>query len=220
MARVVGIDLGTTNSLVAVLEDGGPRCLPDPETGEILLPSAVAFLPDGHDRGEEGVIAVYDLGGGTFDISILRLHGGVFEVLSTNGDTRLGGDDMDVRLAERLLAELPEKLRPHPQVRAQVLQLAERTKRALSDREETGVVLAFPDGSGEARLTITRRDFEALIQDVVERTNRPCRQALKDAGLRAEQVEHVVAVGGSTRVPVVRRQIETLFGRPPISGID
>ena len=179
-----------------------------------------ASLAYGLDRGDEGVVAVYDLGGGTFDVSILRLRGGVFEVLSTNGDTRLGGDDMDVRLADRLLAELPERFRTHPQVAAQVLQLAEQTKRALSDRQETPLVLGFPDGSGEARVTITRAEFEELIHEIVERTTRPCRQALKDAGLRPEDVQHVVAVGGSTRVPFVRGHIQALFGRAPLTDID
>jgi Fe-S protein assembly chaperone HscA len=353
MARVVGIDLGTTNSLVAVSEPDGLLCLPDPATGDVLLPSAVAFLPGGEvvvgrraralagelpfdavlsikrfmglgdehvtdedrrryrfappreggggtvrllaggreltppeisayvlrelkhraeavlgepvdravitvpayfndsqrqatraagklagldvlrlvneptaaalayglDRGDEGIVAVYDLGGGTFDVSILRLRGGVFEVLATNGDTRLGGDDLDARLAERILTELPAGLRSHPQIRAQVLQLAEQTKRTLSDREETEIVLGLPEG-GEVRLPLTRAAFEALVQDVVERTSRPVRQALKDAGITAAELTNVVAVGGSTRVPLVRRHMEKLFGRRPLTEID
>jgi molecular chaperone HscA len=353
MARVVGIDLGTTNSLVAVLDEGGPRCLPSPETGETLLPSAVSFLPNGQvvvgarakalaaelpfdtilsvkrfmglgeehvtgedrrryrmsdhrhgsdvvrivaggrertppeiaayvlrelkrwaeaalgepveravvtvpayfndsqrqatraagklagldvlrlvneptaaalayglDKGDEGVVGVYDLGGGTFDVSILRLHAGVFEVLATAGDTRLGGDDLDARLAERILAELPERVRTHPQVRAQVLALAEQTKRALTERDETEIVLGLPDQSGEVRLPMTRATFESLVEDVVERTGRPSRQALKDAGLTAADLRNVVAVGGATRVPLVRRYMERLFGRPPLTSID
>jgi molecular chaperone DnaK (HSP70) len=143
-------------------------------------PTAAA-LAYGLDRGDEGTVAVYDLGGGTFDVSILRLRGGVFEVLSTNGDTRLGGDDMDVRLANWILGELPEKLRHHPQVNAQILQLAEQTKRALTDRDQTEIVLGLPDGSGEVRRTLTRHEFETMIEGIVERTLRPCRQAIKDA---------------------------------------
>jgi molecular chaperone DnaK (HSP70) len=179
-----------------------------------------ASLAYGLDRGDEGTVAVYDLGGGTFDVSILHLRGGVFEVLSTNGDTRLGGDDMDVRLANWILAELPEKLRHHPQVHAQVLQLAEQTKRTLSDREQTEIVLGLPDGSGEVRRTLTRHELETMIEGIVERTIRPCRQALKDANVRAADVTNVVAVGGSTRVPLVRRRIEELFGKPPLANID
>jgi Fe-S protein assembly chaperone HscA len=351
MSRVVGIDLGTTNSLVAVLDPEGPRLLSSPETGERLLPSAVCFLRGGeivvgqrarelaavhpfetilsakrfmglgmeHVTGEdrrryrfateddgpvrfrvgdrvvtppevsayvlrelkrwadaalgepvtravvtvpayfndsqrqatrdagrlagldvlrlvneptaaalaygldqqaEGVIAVYDLGGGTFDVSILKLRGGIFEVLATNGDTRLGGDDLDARLADLLLAELPSRLRDHPQVRAQVLAMAERAKRALSDGERTELLLALPDGSGEVRRVVTREEFEGLVRDIVERTSGPCRQALRDAGLAAADVGEVVAVGGSTRIPLVRRQMAALFGRPPLVDID
>jgi Fe-S protein assembly chaperone HscA len=182
-------------------------------------PTAAA-LAYGLDKGDEGLVAVYDLGGGTFDISILHLRAGVFEVLATNGDTRLGGDDFDARIAERILAELPEALRPHPQVRAQVLALAERTKRTLSDREEAEIALGLPGGSGEVRLTLTRAELEEIVGDIVERTTRPCRQALKDAGLRPEDVVNVVAVGGSTRVPLVRRHMERLFGRPPLTDVD
>jgi molecular chaperone DnaK (HSP70) len=182
-------------------------------------PTAAA-LAYGLDKGDEGLVAVYDLGGGTFDISILHLRAGVFEVLATNGDTRLGGDDFDARIAERILAELPEALRPHPQVRAQVLALAERTKRTLSDREEAEIALGLPGGSGEVRLTLTRAELEEIVGDIVERTTRPCRQALKDAGLRPEDVVNVVAVGGSTRVPLVRRHMERLFGRSPLTDVD
>src|SRR5262245_34785990 len=350
MDRVVGIDLGTTNSLVAILDGDSPRVLPDPDTGATLLPSAVAFLSSDEVRvGEaaralaaerpfdtilsvkrfmglglehvteedrrryrfvegsegvvrfavagrevtapevsahvlrelkrwaeaalggavtkavvtvpayfndsqrqatkdagrlaglevlrlvneptaaslayglneraEGTIAVYDLGGGTFDVSILKLRAGVFEVLATNGDTRLGGDDLDERLSEPLLAELPEALRSHPQIRAQVRAMAERAKRALSDGPRTEVELTTPDGRRVQR-AVTRDEFEALVKDLVERTGRPSRQALKDAGLEPADVEEVVAVGGSTRVPLVRRYMQELFGRPPLVGID
>jgi Fe-S protein assembly chaperone HscA len=354
MARVVGIDLGTTNSLVAVLEESGPRVLPDPATGAVLLPSAVSFLPGGEvvvggaaralaaerpfdtilsvkrfmglgyehlsdddrrryrfaeprdgrggavrfavggreltapeisahvlrelrrwaeaalgepveravitvpayfndsqrqatrdagrlaglevlrlvneptaaslayglDKRDEGVVAVYDLGGGTFDVSILRLRAGIFEVLATGGDTRLGGDDFDLRLADRLARDLPERLRAHPQVRAQLRELAEGTKRALSDRTEVAVSLGLPGDAGQVRCTVTRAELEDLVRDLVERTTRPCRQALKDAGLSPADVDAVVAVGGSTRAPLVRAHMERLFGRPPLTDID
>ncbi|TMA98818.1 MAG: Fe-S protein assembly chaperone HscA [Deltaproteobacteria bacterium] len=344
MGRIIGIDLGTTNSLVAVLEEGGPRVLPDPETGAALLPSAVAFLPGGElivgarakalagerpldtilsvkrfmglglehvsaedrrryrfaggggvvrlvvegrevtppevsahilrelkrwaeaalgetvgqavitvpayfndsqrqatrdagrlaglevlrlvneptaaslayglDKQDEGVIAVYDLGGGTFDISVLRLRAGVFEVLATSGDTHLGGDDFDERLADLVLAELPETERSRADVRVRARAAAEQVKRALSDAERAEIVL------GPARRAVTRAEFEALVADLVERTAGPCRQALKDAGLRPADIRCVVAVGGSTRVPFVRRQMEAIFGRPPLTDID
>jgi len=348
VTRIVGIDLGTTNSLVAVLEDGGPRVLPSPETGAHLLPSAVAFLPDGEvvvgerakqlvserpldtivsvkrfmglgvehvsdedrrryrfaegagvirlaaggrevtppqvsahvlrelkrwaevalrepvkhavitvpayfndsqrqatrdagrlaglevlrlvneptaaalayglDKQDEGVIAVYDLGGGTFDISILRLRGGVFEVLATNGDTRLGGDDFDERLAALALAEVPAAERDRPDVRARARVAAERAKRGLTTESETEIVVELPGRS--VRRRVARAEFEALVRDLVERTSGPCRQALKDAGLRPADVHEVVAVGGSTRVPLVRRHMEAIFQRPPLVSID
>jgi len=349
MSQVVGIDLGTTNSLVAVLGDDGPRVLPDPATGARLLPSAVAFLPDGQvvvgrqarelagaqpfdtvlsvkrfmglgvehvtdddrrryrfaeregalrlvvqgrevtppevsahvlrelkrwaeaalgdavtravitvpayfndsqrqatrdagrlagldvlrlvneptaaslayglERGDEGIVAVYDLGGGTFDVSILKLRGGIFEVLATGGDTRLGGDDFDARLADLLRRELPAEIREHPQVRAQMLAFAERAKWSLSEGEQAEVALALPNG-GEVRRTVTRAQFEALIAPLVDRTGVVCRQALKDAGLKASDVLQVVAVGGSTRVPLVRGQMQAVFGRPPLVDLN
>jgi molecular chaperone DnaK len=348
--RIIGIDLGTTNSLVAVLEEDGPRVLPDPESGARLLPSAVAFLPGGEvvvgqrardlagerpldtilsvkrfmglgsehvtdedrrqcrlvevpggpvrfsvagrevtppevsalvlrelrrwaesalgstvsravvtvpayfndsqrqatkdagrlaglevlrlvneptaaalayglDRGDEGVVVVYDLGGGTFDVSILKLRAGVFEVLATSGDTRLGGDDFDRRLADILLTDAAPDLRRRPDVQRRALAAAERAKRALSDAERTEVVLELP-GGGTLRRQISRGEFEAAIADLVERTARPCRQALRDAGVAPADVREVVAVGGSTRVPCVRRMVERLFERPPLVDID
>src|SRR5262249_4530149 len=179
-----------------------------------------ASLAYGLDKGAEGVIAVYDLGGGTFDVSILKLRAGIFEVLSTNGDTRLGGDDMDARLTDLLLAELPEKLRAHAQVRAQVRGLAERAKRTLSTTERTEVALSLPGGGGEIHRVVTRGDLEALVHDIVARTTSPCRQALRDAGIGAADVREVVAVGGATRMPLVRRHMEDIFGRPPLTSID
>ena len=351
MARVVGIDLGTTNSLVAVLGDEGPRVLADADTGERLLPSAVSFLPDGevlvghpararaleapletilsakrfmgigiehvsdedrrryrfapaergpvrflvHDRAltapevsayvlrelkrraeralgedvdravitvpayfndsqrqatrdagrlagfevlrlvneptaaalaygldkhdDQSTIAVYDLGGGTFDVSILKLARGVFEVLATGGDTRLGGDDMDTALAAVLLEALPARWREHVQVRAQVLRLAEQVKQALSVREEMPVEIALPDGARLER-RLTRTELEALIAPIVEQTTVACRRALADAGIDATGVAQAVAVGGATRVPLVRRHMQALFGRPPLIDLD
>ena len=351
MGRIIGIDLGTTNSLVAVLEADGPRVLRDPETGAVLLPSAVAFLPEGRvvvgaaaralaaehpfdtilsvkrfmglgaehvtdedrrryrivpdakgpvrfavggreltppeisayilrelrrwaeaalgepvgqavitvpayfndsqrqatkdagrlaglevlrlvneptaaslayglDKQDEGVIAVYDLGGGTFDVSILKLTAGVFQVLATNGDTRLGGDDFDERLAAVLLAHVPENVRARPDVRAAARASAEWAKRALSDCDWAEAQLDVPSAGIHLRRALTRAEFEDLVRDIVERTSAPCRQALRDAGISARDVRQVVAVGGSTRVPLVRAHMDALFGRPPLVDID
>jgi Fe-S protein assembly chaperone HscA len=350
VGRIVGIDLGTTNSLVAVLEEGGPRVLPDPATGAHLLPSAVAFLPGGEvivgerarrlagerpfetilsvkrlmglglehvsdddrrryrlenraegpvrfvvdgrqvtppevsahvlrelrrwaeaalgepvsqavitvpayfndsqrqatrdagrlaglevlrlvneptaaslayglEKQEEGVVAVYDLGGGTFDVSILRLRGGIFEVLATSGDTRLGGDDFDERLSALVLEGVPAVARDRADAQARARSAAERAKRLLSTADTAEISLTMPSG-GEVRRTVTRSEFEALVGDLVERTAGPCRQALRDAGITPDAVREVVAVGGSTRVPLVRRRIEAIFRRPPLVDID
>src|SRR6185295_3714611 len=140
-----------------------------------------------------------------------KLRGGVFEVLATSGDTRLGGDDLDARLADVALADLPADLRARPAVRAAALAAAERSKRALSAAEEAELTLTLPDGQA-VRRTVTRSEFEALVQDVVARTAGPSRQALRDAGLSPREVGEVVAVGGSTRVPLVRRTMEEIFG--------
>jgi molecular chaperone DnaK len=350
VGRIIGIDLGTTNSLVAVLDEAGPRVLPEPETGARLLPSAVAFLPDGNvlvgraakalagerpydvvlsvkrfmglgpehlteadrrryrfvegaagvvrlaaggreltppeisayvlrelrrwaeadlreavtqavitvpayfndsqrqatrdagrlaglevlrlvneptaaslayglDKQDEGIIAVYDLGGGTFDVSILRLRGGVFEVLATSGDTRLGGDDFDERLAALALAELPESDRGRADARAIVRAAAERAKRELSGAENAEIVATLPGGR-TLRRSVARAEFETAVADLIERTAGPCRRALADAGLSPADIRQVVAVGGSTRVPAVRRTMEAIFGRPPLVDID
>ena len=351
MERIVGIDLGTTNSLIAFMDGDTPRVIPDSQTGDALLPSVVSFLADGRtivgqqakeligeqplttiqsvkrfmglgmehvtaddrrryrfadnqgivrffvydkqytapeisalilrslreraeaylqepihkvvitvpayfndsqrqatkdagklaglevvrllneptaaslayglDKKEEGLIAVYDLGGGTFDISILRLHTGIFEVLATNGDTRLGGDDIDQRLAERfLLAGLPEALPHDPRVLSTAQQTAEAAKRALSDTEETHLVLDMPEQGIHISRTLTRREMEEAVEDIVARTLMPCRQALQDADLDPREVEAVVLVGGSTRMPLVRQRVGEFFGRTPLADLN
>jgi len=345
MARIFGIDLGTTNSLIAYSDDGTPKVIRDPETGSPLLPSVVSFptadavivgarakelaahhplttiasvkrfmglgaehvtaedrehytFADGgnreivrfriHDRdytppeisalilkelkrraetvlGEDvrnvvitvpayfndsqrqatrdagrlaglevlrlvneptaaslayglhqqnqGLIAVYDFGGGTFDISILKLHEGIFEVLATAGDTRLGGDDMDRRVAGLLLEHVPPAARSDPEVVSQATAAAEAAKISLTDAETTTLELHV--GTVHAVRQLTRAELEQLVTETVDRTIAPCRQALKDAGLAPEDLDEVVLVGGSTRVPLVRRRVEELFGRTP-----
>lgn len=355
MERIVGIDLGTTNSLVAYIDEETPRVIPDAHTGSNLLPSVVSILPDGSsligqqaiereaehplttlrsvkrfmglgmehvsqedqrryafadqhgekngivrfavhgrhytppeisalilrslreraeaalretvkkvvitvpayfndsqrqatkdagriaglevirlvneptaaslayglNKQEEGLIAVYDFGGGTFDISILRLHIGIFEVLSTHGDTRLGGDDVDQRVVEQfLLAELPEQLRSDPYVLSQAYQAAESAKRALSERDEVVLALNLADKGVQIEKTLNRHDFEAAIDDIIARTLVPCRQALKDADLDPSDIDAVVLVGGSTRLSLVRQKVAEFFGRTPLTDLD
>jgi len=349
--RIVGIDLGTTNSLIAFVDGETPRVIPDAQTGDPLLPSVVAFFSDGQievgqnakallakqplttiqsvkrfmglgmehvsaedrrryrfadeagivrfalpshpytapevsafilralrdraeaslkepvrkvvitvpayfndsqrqatkdagrlaglevvrlvneptaaslayglDKKEEGLIAVYDLGGGTFDISILRLHTGIFEVLATNGDTRLGGDDIDQRIAERfLLSEVPETLRHDPHVASSARRVAEQAKRALSDQDETQLRLEVPEKKVQVTRVLTRKELEAAVDDIVARTLAPCRQALKDAGLEPRAIDEVVMVGGSTRMPLVRQRVGEFFGRKPLTDLN
>jgi Fe-S protein assembly chaperone HscA len=355
--RIVGIDLGTTNSLIAFMDGEAPRIIPDPHTGEPLLPSIVSFLEDGSvivghqaktratehplttiqsvkrfmglgmahvteedrrcyrfaeasgpqeqqgivrfslfgrrytppevsalilrslkeraeaylqepvhkvvitvpayfndsqrqatkdagrlaglevirllneptaaslayglDKKEEGLIAVYDLGGGTFDISILHLHTGIFEVLSTNGDTRLGGDDIDLRIAERFLfPTLSPELQYDPYVLRSALKITEEAKQVLSSAEETQLILAAPERNLRVSRTLSRREMEEAVEDIIARTLGPCRQALKDAGLEPREIEAVVLVGGSTRMPLVRRRVGEFFGRTPLAELN
>lgn len=173
--------------------------------------AAVAY---GLDSGQEGVIAVYDLGGGTFDISILRLHQGVFEVMATGGDSALGGDDFDHLLAD-WIAEQANLTAPFtPQVQRQLLDLACDVKQQLSS--DDSVAIQFAQWTGQ----INRGQFEELITPLVKRTLMSCRRALKDADITAEDVLEVVMVGGSTRVPLVRQLVGDFFGRTPLTSID
>src|SRR5262249_47415947 len=351
MSRIVGIDLGTTNSLVAYLEGGVPKVSPDAE-GRVLLPSVVAFTPDGVVVGEaarrqlarnpartvysvkrlmgrgyddvkdelrywpfqvvpsaevvrinvgdrevtppevsahilaalkaraeaffgepvekavvtvpayfndgqrqatkdagriaaldvvrivneptaaslayglqrmaEGIIAVYDLGGGTFDISILRVKDGIFEVLATNGNTHLGGDDFDRALVLWLLEDIEARhdarLAGDPEAMQELRLAAEAAKCRLSFEERTGLTIPFERFT--YRREITRADIERLVAPFVEATLDPCRMALKDAGVVTSAIDEVVLVGGSTRMPLVRRRVEELFGRKPHSQLN
>ncbi len=174
----------------------------------IINEPTAASLAYGLDKRHTGLIAVYDLGGGTFDISILRVEDGVFQVLATNGDTHLGGDDIDLLLMHRVLAEQgwtqsPERIQ---EIRKAVIQ----AKWDLSERDDADLL----------GRRIRRADFEALIRPIVDRTLEPCRQALADAGLDAAQIDEVVLVGGSTRIPLVRRTVGELFGRTPHSELN
>ena len=352
MERIVGIDLGTTNSLIASVDDTGPRVLADADTGQKIIPSIVCFLDNErvvvgreagelartqplttirsvkrfmgvgmehvgaedrqryrfvadatgpvrfaiHDRQvtppevsalilralrdqaqaalgedvhkavvtvpayfndsqrqatkdagrlagldvvrllneptaaalayglntkEEGLIAVYDFGGGTFDVSILRLHTGIFEVLATNGDTRLGGDDIDQCVAETFLLDgLSPELRRDPHILHAAVQAAERAKRELSAADETTLTVSMPDQRVHVSRSLTRSEMDAAVEETVTRTLAPCRQALADAGLQPGDIEEVVLVGGSTRMPLVRQRVGEFFGRTPLTDID
>jgi molecular chaperone HscA len=178
--------------------------------------AAVAY---GLDQGSEGVIAIYDLGGGTFDISILRLNKGVFEVLSTAGDTALGGDDMDRAVARWIMAQAGiEDDAGHGQLR-HLLQVARGAKEALTGRDSVDVTVERDDGTGWTG-TLSRAVFDELIGALVEKTLGPCRRALRDAGVRAAEVQTVVMVGGSTRVPLVRERVADFFQAEPMVDID
>ncbi len=351
MSRIVGIDLGTTNSLVAYVDGGLPKVIPDAE-GQVLLPSIVAYTPDGVLVGEparrqlvrqpartiysvkrlmgrgyadvegelaqlpfavepaagvvrirvgdrtvtppevsaqvlralklraeahlgepieravitvpayftdaqrqatkdagriaglevlrivneptaaslayglqrlaQGTIAVYDLGGGTFDVSILRVKDGIFEVLATNGNTHLGGDDFDRAIVQWLLADIRERHGADLSGDAEAVQelrlAAEAAKCRLSGASRTALTIPFDRFT--YRRDIARADVEALIAPLVEQTLGPCRAALRDAGLGPEQIDEVVLVGGSTRVPLVRARVEEVFRRTPHSQLN
>ena len=180
----------------------------------LLNEPTAAAIAYGLDSGQEGVIAVYDLGGGTFDVSILRLSRGVFEVLATGGDTALGGDDFDQVLAQWIADQAGVSLQGDHHLNRQLLNIATDVKIALSDANTATIQLA--NWKGE----IHREQFEALIETHIKRTLMACRRALKDAGVEADDVLNVVMVGGSTRVPLVRQKVGEFFGKTPLTSID
>ena len=183
----------------------------------LLNEPTAAALAYGLDSGQEGVIAVYDLGGGTFDISILRLSRGVFEVLATGGDSALGGDDFDHLVLSHLKQQAGLTELSHQQLR-QLLQLSRQIKEAISSVETYSYQL---DVAGVATtFNLSRAEFEALVQPLVRRTLRACKQTLRDAGLDVADVAKVVMVGGSTRVPLVRQAVAELFETEPLTSID
>ena len=191
------------------------------EVLRIINEPTAASLAYGLDKRNRGTIAVYDLGGGTFDISILRVEDGVFQVLATNGDTHLGGDDIDRLMTEHVLASLPGGANLPDETMQAIRKAVIQAKWDLS--EETESVIQVPPGpalpAGFSQ-PITRTEFEALIAPIVERTLIPVRQALADAGLDVSNMDEVVLVGGSTRVPLVRQRVEELFGRTPHSDLN
>lgn len=179
----------------------------------LLNEPTAAALAYGLDSGQEGIIAVYDLGGGTFDISILRLSKGIFEVLATGGDTALGGDDFDHLIADWIIEQTKLKPQTANQQR-ELITLANQAKITLTN--EKSAVISWQDFSVE----ISREQFNELIYPLVKRSLLTCRRALKDANVESEEIQAVVMVGGSTRVPYVREQVGEFFGKTPLTSID
>ncbi|HLZ43038.1 MAG TPA: Fe-S protein assembly chaperone HscA [Candidatus Sulfotelmatobacter sp.] len=182
-----------------------------------------ASLAYGLDKKQNGIIAVYDLGGGTFDISILKLHDGIFEVIATNGDTHLGGDDIDNLLITIALDDIRGDLGIDLRRNAEAVQAIRKSvidaKIALSSQPSVKLDIELPQGKRYQR-EITREQFEQLIQPIIDRTVGPCKQALKDAKLTPEQIDEVVLVGGSTRIPKVRALVKEMFRREPHAGLN
>jgi len=182
-----------------------------------------ASLAYGLDKKENGTVSVYDLGGGTFDISILKLHDGIFEVVSTNGDTHLGGDDIDNLLItialDDIRGDMGLDLRRNGEAVQKIRAAVIDAKIHLSAHSSANLDIELPDGKRYKR-ELTRDQFDQLIQPIIDRTAGPCKQALKDAGLKPEQIDEVVLVGGSTRIPKTRALVEELFQRTPHTDLN
>ena len=198
------------------------------EVLRIINEPTAAALAYGLDKKEAGIIAVYDLGGGTFDVSVLEIGDGVFEVKSTNGDTFLGGEDFDIRIVDYLADEFKKDnsvdLRDDTLALQRLKEAAEKAKIELSSTTQTEINLPFitADQSGPKHLTIklTRAKLEALVEDLIERTLAPCKTALEDAGLKASEIGEVILVGGMTRMPKVQEKVKSFFGREAHKGVN
>jgi molecular chaperone DnaK len=198
------------------------------EVLRIINEPTAAALAYGLDKQKSGTIAVYDLGGGTFDISILEIGDGVFEVKSTNGDTFLGGEDFDMRLVNYLADEFQKEqgidLRRDKLALQRLKEAAEKAKIELSSTTQTEINLPFitADAAGPKHLTmkLTRAKFEALVDDLIQKTVEPCRKAIKDAGISAGEINEVVLVGGMTRMPKVQEVVKQFFGKEPHKGVN
>ena len=198
------------------------------EVLRIINEPTAAALAYGLDKNDGKTIAVSDLGGGTFDVSVLEIGDGVFEVKSTNGDTFLGGEDFDMRLVDYLAAEFKKDqgidLKNDKLALQRLKEAAEKAKIELSSSSQTEINLPFitADASGPKHLTmkLTRAKFESLVEDLVQRTIEPCKAALKDAGLVAGQIDEVVLVGGMTRMPKIQEVVKTFFGKEPHKGVN
>ncbi len=191
-------------------------------------PTAAALAYGLDKKHKEQIVAVYDLGGGTFDVSILQLGEGVFEVKSTNGDTHLGGDDFDQRIIDFLADEFKKTegvdLRKDAMALQRLKEAGEKAKVELSSSSSTDVNLPFitatQDGPKHLNITITRAKFEQLVDDLIEKTRIPCEQAIKDAGVKLSEIDEVILVGGSSRMPKVQELVKNLFGKEPHKGVN
>jgi molecular chaperone HscA len=218
---------GAVITVPAYFDDGQRQATRDAgrlaglEVMRLLNEPTAAALAYGLDKQAEGTFAVFDLGGGTFDISILKLEGGVFEVKSTGGDSALGGDDFDRAVAAHLLQQmgLPEDAAGDRRLTRRVLDAARDAKEALTERVATEVVIERRPGD-VWRGTLTRDELDAVVRPVLDRCEPPARRALRDAGLDAKQLSGVILVGGATRMPIVRRLVASIFGREPLADID
>ncbi|MDP4200927.1 MAG: Fe-S protein assembly chaperone HscA [Bacteroidota bacterium] len=184
----------------------------------IVNEPTAAALAYGLDRKNDGTVAVYDLGGGTFDISILKIKNGIFEVLSTNGDTYLGGDDIDRRLMELFITQIQHMVAgftPTPEQLQKIRNVAEQTKIALSSAGHVMVELDLPEAGVAYRRNLTLPEFERIAKSVIERTRKPCEDAMSDAKLNPEEIDEVVLVGGATRMPMVKALVREIFERTP-----
>jgi len=198
------------------------------EVLRIINEPTAAALAYGLDKKKAGTVAVYDLGGGTFDVSILEIGDGVFEVKSTNGDTFLGGEDFDMRLVEYLADEFKKEngidLKKDKLALQRLKEAAEKAKIELSSAQQTEINLPYitADATGPKHLTLklTRAKFETLVDDLVQKTIQPCKKALKDAGLSAGQIDEVILVGGMTRMPKVQEVVKQFFGKEPHKGVN
>jgi len=194
----------------------------------ILNEPTAASLAYGLDKEGDHRIAVYDFGGGTFDITLMEVGDGVFEVLSTNGDTQLGGSDMDKAIVDYLIDDFKKKhdydLSKDPKALQRLYEAAEKAKMELSSTLQTDINLPYiaviNNEPAHLEVKLTRAKLEEIISPIVDKTEEPCRQALKDAKLKPEDIDHVVLVGGTTRIPLVKKKVEEIFGKPPKRDVD
>ncbi|MEX1995184.1 MAG: molecular chaperone DnaK, partial [Candidatus Saccharimonadales bacterium] len=198
------------------------------EVKRIINEPTAAALAYGLDKAKEEKIAVFDLGGGTFDVSILQLGESVFEVLSTNGDTHLGGEDFDMRIVNHFVDEFKKEsginVKEDKAAMQRLKEEAEKAKKELSTTEQADINLPFltadADGPKHFEYKLTRAKLMELVQDLIDKTEAPCQKALKDAGLKASDINEIVLVGGMTRMPAVYEKVKSIFGKDPLQGVN